>query len=96
MCAVLGSLIVDPSAQHAVAACRASGWRACGGCSAQDQVEAARRRGRQAARRGAGDRLDDRRRKRYIDARKALDVLEAAAMQGRVATAATLSAAPVR
>ncbi|MDB5680973.1 MAG: hypothetical protein JWO16_778 [Sphingomonas bacterium] len=34
--------------------------------------------------------------RRYVEARKALNVLEAAALQGRVATPATLGAAPVR
>lgn len=34
--------------------------------------------------------------KRYVEARKALNVLEAAALQGRVATPATLGAAPAR
>jgi hypothetical protein len=34
--------------------------------------------------------------KRYVEARKALNVLEAAALQGRVATPTTLGAAPVR
>ena len=33
---------------------------------------------------------------RYVEARKALDMLEAAALQGRVATPATLGAAPAR
>jgi hypothetical protein len=34
--------------------------------------------------------------RRYVEARKALNVLEAAALQGRVATTATLGAAPAR
>jgi hypothetical protein len=34
--------------------------------------------------------------RRYVEARKALNVLEAAALQGRVATPATLGAAPAR